>query len=158
MARKSKARKARKPVDAITLLKQDHASVKKSFKQFEKIGYKDPNARVQFLAALCEELKVHTALEEEIFYPAVRAKIKDDDLMNEALIEHRSAKDLIRELEGMKGNDPMLEATVTVLSEYIQHHVREEESEMFPKLKRLKLDLPGLAEQMLARREELKRE
>ncbi|HZS68972.1 MAG TPA: hemerythrin domain-containing protein [Burkholderiales bacterium] len=149
-------RKAGKTPDAIDLLKQDHAAVKKAFKQFEKAKYKDPNARREFIAAICNDLIMHTELEEQIFYPAVRAKLKDDDLMNEALVEHNSAKQLIAELQKMPGDDPLLKPTATVLAEYVNHHVREEEREILPKSKRLKLDLAGLAERMRARKEELK--
>src|SRR5919197_6618215 len=92
-------RKAARARDAIDLIKQDHAAVKKAFKQFEKAKYKDPNARREFVATICNDLTTHTKLEEEIFYPAVRAKIKDEELMNEALVEHNSAKQLIAELE-----------------------------------------------------------
>ena len=76
--------------------------------------------------------------------------------MNEALVEHNSAKELIAAIKGLAGDDPMHKANVMVLSEYINHHVKEEENEMFPKVRRLKLDLEGLAEKMLARKEELK--
>jgi hemerythrin-like domain-containing protein len=154
----AKAKAKRKPntPDAIELLKKDHAAVKKAFKQFEKAKYKDPNAMREFVATICNDLKMHTKLEEEIFYPAVRARLRDDELMNEALVEHNSAKTLIAEIEKLQGDDPMLKPSVTVLAEYVQHHVREEEREIMPKAKRLKLDLAGLAEQMLKRKEELK--
>jgi hemerythrin superfamily protein len=154
MAR-GKAKKG-KALDAIELLKRDHAAVKKAFKQFEKAKYKDPNAMREFVATICNDLRMHSKLEEEIFYPAVRERIKDDELMNEALVEHNSATMLIHELEKMAGNDPMLKPTATVLAEYVQHHVREEEREILPKAKRLKLDLTRMAEQMLARKDELK--
>ena len=154
----AKAKAKRKPStpDAIELLRKDHAAVKQAFKQFEKAKYKDPNAMREFVATICKDLVMHTKLEEEIFYPAVRAKIKDDPLMNEALVEHNSAKTLIAEIEKLQGDDPMLKPSVTVLAEYVQHHVREEEREILPKAKRLKLDLAGLAEEMLKRKEELK--
>jgi hemerythrin superfamily protein len=154
-AKKRKAKKA-KQQDAIELLKRDHADVKKAFKQFEKAKYKDPRACKDFLASICRDLEMHAALEEEIFYPAVRGRIKDDDLMNEAQVEHNSAKQLIAEIEQLAGDDPMLKAHAQVLSEYVNHHVREEENEMFPKVKRAKLDLEGLAQEMLERKEQLK--
>ena len=154
-AKKSKAKKAKR-LDAIELLKRDHADVKKAFKEFEKAKYKDPNAGKQFLASICKAIEMHAKVEEEIFYPAVRGKIKDDDLMNEAQVEHNSAKVLIADIEKMSGDDPMLKASATVLSEYIQHHVKEEEGEMFPKVKRAKLDLEGLAQQILERKDQLK--
>jgi hemerythrin superfamily protein len=155
MAKAKKAKKAKKQ-DAIELLKRDHADVKKAFKEFEKAKYKDPDACKEFLASICNAITMHAKVEEEIFYPAVRAKIKDDDLMNEAQVEHNSAKVLIADIEKMSGDDPMLKATGQVLSEYIQHHVKEEEKEMFPKVKRAKLDLEGLAQQILERKDQLK--
>ena len=155
-AKKSKSRKAKKQADAIELLKRDHADVKKAFKAFEKAKYKDPQAGKDFVASICRDIEVHAALEEEIFYPAVRARIKDDDLMNEAQVEHNSAKQLIAEIQKLSGDDPMLKAHAQVLAEYIQHHVREEEGEIFPKAKRAKLDLEALAQQMLERKEQLK--
>ena len=155
MAKRKKAKKAKK-LDAIELLKRDHAEVKKAFKQFEKAKYKDPSACKEFLASICMAIEMHAKVEEEIFYPAVRARIKDDDLMNEAQVEHASAKQLIAEMEKLAGDDPMLKAHAQVLSEYINHHVKEEESEMFPKVKRAKLDLESLGEQILERKDQLK--
>jgi hemerythrin superfamily protein len=156
MAKAKAKRKSAKAPDAIDLLREDHAAVKKAFKQFEKAKYKDPNAMREFVATICKDLTMHTKLEEELFYPAVRAKIKDDELMNEALVEHNSAKTLIADIEKLQGDDPMLKPSVTVLAEYVQHHIREEEREIMPKAKRLKLDLSGLAEQLMRRKEELK--
>ena len=130
--------------------------MKKAFKDFEKAKYKDPAACKQFVASICRDIEMHAKVEEEIFYPAVRGRIRDDDLMNEAEVEHDSAKELIAKIEKLAGDDPMLKANTTVLAEYIQHHVKEEEGEMFPKVRRAKLDLAGLAEQMLERKEQLK--
>jgi hemerythrin-like domain-containing protein len=98
---------------------------------------------------------VHTTLEEEIFYPAVRGAIEDEDLMNEAAVEHETAKMLIDQLEIMGPDDPNYFATFTVLGEYVRHHIKEEQGEMFPAAKKAKLDLDGLAERMRARKEEL---
>jgi hemerythrin superfamily protein len=154
--KKAKAAKKAKKQGAIDLLKRDHADVKKAFKQFEKAKYKDPQACKNFLASICRDIEMHAAVEEEIFYPAVRARIKDDDLMNEAQVEHNSAKQLMAEIERLSGDDPMLKAHAQVLAEYIQHHVREEENEMFPKAKRAKLDLLALGQQILERKEQLK--
>ncbi len=155
MAKAKKAKKAKKQ-DAVELLKRDHADVKKAFREFEKAKYKDPKACEAFIASVCNAIEMHAAVEEEIFYPAVRERIKDDDLMNEALVEHESARQLIAAIRGLAGDDPMLKANATVLSEYINHHVREEENEMFPKVRRLKLDLERLAREMLDRKDELK--
>jgi hemerythrin-like domain-containing protein len=101
---------------------------------------------------VCAALKVHVRIEEEIFYPAVRKAIKDKGLMNEAEIEHDSAKALIRQLERIKPSDPKYTATFTVLCEYIEHHVKEEEAEMFPKVRRARVNLQALGKKLMARR------
>jgi hemerythrin superfamily protein len=147
--------KSRGTPNAIELLKEDHARVKQSFKEFEKLDQADTATLQEMVRAVCAELKVHTAIEEEIFYPAVREAIEDEDLMNEAKVEHTSAKDLIEQLEGMKADDPMLSATFTVLGEYVLHHVKEEESEMFPQVRKSDLDLDALGTKMMARKEQL---
>ncbi|HUQ25693.1 MAG TPA: hemerythrin domain-containing protein [Burkholderiales bacterium] len=144
-----------KPQDAIAILKADHASVKKAFKQFEKMDQEDVATMKELVTTVCNELTVHTTIEEEIFYPALRKKMEDEDLMNEAQVEHASAKDLIKQLEGMDADDPLYAATFTVLGEYVNHHVEEEEDEMFPQAEKLKLDLEELGRKMLARKEDL---
>ena len=144
-----------KAMDAIKLLTADHDEVKKAFKEFEKMDHEDTAAMEELVTTVCEALKAHTTVEEEIFYPAVRAAIDDDDLMNEAQVEHESAKDLIEQLEGMDATDPMYPATFTVLCEYVMHHAKEEEDEMFPSAEKAKIDLEELGEQIQARKEEL---
>jgi hemerythrin superfamily protein len=142
--------------DAIELLMGDHKKVKKLFKEFEKLSkQEDIDGKVEIATQICEELTVHAAVEEEIFYPAARAAIGDDDMLNEALVEHATAKDLIAQIQEMSGDDEMYDAKVTVLSEYINHHVEEEETEMFPKAKKAKMDLEGLGVQIMERKEEL---
>ena len=153
MAKTAKA--ASKALNAIELLKQDHASVKKAFTEFEKLDHSDTATLQELVTMVCNELKVHTMIEEEIFYPAVRDAIGDEDLMNEAQVEHDSAKVLIQQLEGMKADDPLFVANFAVLGEQIEHHLKEEETEMFPQLKKGKLDLEALGEKMMARKEEL---
>lgn len=101
---------------------------------------------------VCNELKVHAQIEEEIFYPAVRDAIEDDDLLDEAEVEHAGAKDLITQLESMQPGDDLYDAKVTVLGEQIEHHVKEEESEMFPKAKKSKVDVASLGVEMQARK------
>lgn len=145
-----------KAMDAIALLTADHDEVKQAFKKFEKMDHEEDTAEMEELVTeVCEALKAHTTVEEEIFYPAVRAAIEDDDLMNEAQVEHQSAKDLIEQLEGMDSSDPMYAATFTVLCEYVMHHAKEEEDEMFPAAKKAKVDMEELGEQMQARKDEL---
>jgi hemerythrin-like domain-containing protein len=105
---------------------------------------------------ICNELTVHAQIEEEIFYPALRAALKDTDMLAEAEVEHASAKDLIAQIEGASAADEMFDAKVTVLGEYIDHHVKEERNEMFPKARAArKLDLIALRDQLQARKEEL---
>jgi hemerythrin superfamily protein len=149
------AKTASKALDAITLLKADHAEVKQAFAKFEKMDHQDTAAMEELVTHVCDALTAHTTVEEEIFYPAVRAAIEDDDLMNEAQVEHNSAKDLIELLEGMDAADPMYAPTFKVLCEYVLHHAKEEEDEMFPSAKKAKVDLEELGVQIQARKEEL---
>lgn len=142
--------------DAIKLLTDDHAKVKKLFREYEKLTKKeDQEGKEELAQQICKELTIHAQLEEEIFYPAAREAIKDDDLLNEALVEHSSAKDLISEIKSMKMDDPMYDAVVTVLGEYVNHHVQEEEEKMFPKAQKSKMDLEGIGNEMAERKEEL---
>ena len=148
---KSKA----KASGALELLKEDHDKVKKSFKEFEKMDREDAAAVQELVQKVCEELKVHTTLEEEIFYPAAREAIEDEDILNEAQVEHETAKMLIEQLENMGPDDPNYHATFTVLGEYVMHHVKEEEGEMFPQVKKTDLDLEELGSRMQQRKQEL---
>jgi hemerythrin-like domain-containing protein len=144
-----------KSAAAIEMLKEDHAKVKKAFKEFETLDREDTEACRQLVQTVCDDLKVHTTLEEEIFYPAVREAIEDEDIMNEASVEHETAKLLIEQLENMEPDDPNYHATFTVLGEYVMHHVKEEEGEMFPQAKKAGIDLEALGERMQERRSEL---
>ncbi len=148
---KSKAKAA----GAIEMLKEDHAKVQKAFKEFEKMDREDTERMKQLVQTVCEDLKVHTSLEEEIFYPAVREAIEDEDIMNEAAVEHETAKMLIDQLENMGPDDPNFHATFTVLGEYVKHHIKEEEDEMFPQAKKTDLDFEDLAQRMKERKQEL---
>jgi len=148
---KSKA----KASGAIELLKEQHDKVKKAFKEFEKLDREDTETQEQLVQTVCEDLKVHTTLEEELFYPAAREAIDDEDLLNEAQVEHETAKMLIEQLENMGPDDPNFRATFTVLGEYVLHHVKEEEGEMFPEVRKTDLDLEELGGRMRARMEEL---
>jgi iron-sulfur cluster repair protein YtfE (RIC family) len=140
---------------AIEMLKADHDKVKKAFKEFEKLDHEDTEAARQIVETICEDLKVHTTLEEELFYPALREAMEDEDLLNEAAVEHETAKMLIEQLENMGPDDPNYRATFTVLGEYVMHHVKEEEGEMFPEAKKTDLDFESLGERMRKRKEEL---
>ncbi|MDZ4290370.1 MAG: hemerythrin domain-containing protein, partial [Hydrogenophaga sp.] len=107
------------------------------------------------VAEICTALSVHAQIEEEIFYPAVKAALKDKLLVPEATVEHTSVKDLIAQIEGLEPDGEMYDAKVKVLSEYVKHHVKEEQNEMFPKVKSSSLDTVELGAQMAARKEEL---
>ena len=140
--------------DAITLLTADHDKVKKLFKSFESSG-SNADKKEALVAEICTELTMHATIEEEIFYPAAREALEEQDLLDEAEVEHASAKELIAQLEDMKPGDELYDAKVTVLGEYIDHHVKEEQEAMFPKIWKAKLDLNALGAQMKARKEEL---
>jgi hemerythrin superfamily protein len=139
--------------DAIAMLTADHKKVKKLFAEFDKLQEEGSDEeKSSIVEQICNELKIHTELEEEIFYPAVRKAIDDSDLMDEALVEHAGAKDLIAQLEDASPNNDLYDAKVTVLGEQIDHHVKEEEGSMFPKAKKAKLDTEALGATMLKRK------
>jgi hemerythrin-like domain-containing protein len=140
--------------DAVSMLMEDHKNVQKLFRDFEKAHEAEDDEACEQIARLaCAELEVHTTLEEELFYPAAREVLgEDEDLIDEAEIEHQSAKELIAQLDAMEPDDRKFAATFTVLAEYVQHHIKEEEREMFPKVKKAKLDVDSLGEEMKARK------
>lgn len=153
---KSSARKSagkRQPSDAIALLRADHQLVQGLFDQFEKTRSDDRKSKLA--QQICQELTVHAQIEEEIFYPAARGVLRDEDLLDEATVEHQGAKDLIAQIEHSRPGAELFDAKVTVLGEYVKHHVKEEQNEMFPKLRKTKLDLKALGEQLQARKMEL---
>ncbi|HEY0301323.1 MAG TPA: hemerythrin domain-containing protein [Rhizomicrobium sp.] len=141
------------PVDAIGLLKADHAKVSALFEKYEHS--RQDSVKQRLAQQICDELTVHTKLEEEIFYPAVREAIGDDDLMDEATVEHAGAKSLISQLRAAEPSAKLFDAKVTVLSEYIKHHVKEEHTEMFPKARKSGADLKELGARMAARKKVL---
>jgi hemerythrin superfamily protein len=147
--------------DAIVALTADHSRVKVLFREYSAVrdrGVQNGSEKADLVRKICTELKIHTEIEEEIFYPAVRAQIGDDELMNEALVEHAGAKRLIEELEGMEPDDDLYDTRVTVLGEEIDHHALEEETEMFPRAKKAKVDTVALGERMARRKSALKSE
>ncbi|RYF36028.1 MAG: hemerythrin domain-containing protein [Comamonadaceae bacterium] len=151
---------ARAAKDACDLLDADHRAVKKMFKEFEELtGSRARSAgqkKMDLAQQICLELTVHAQIEEEIFYPAVREAIKDTDLLDEAEVEHQSAKDLIAQIQAAAEPDDKWEAKVKVLGEYIDHHVKEEKNELFPKARAArKLDLVAMREELEQRKEEL---
>ena len=146
--------------DACDLLDTDHKNVKKMFKEYEELtnsrGRSVAQKKMDLARQICHELTVHAQVEEEIFYPALRAVLKDTDLLAEAEVEHQSAKDLIAQIESMDAADEMFDAKVTVLGEYIDHHVKEERNEIFPKARAARrLDLVAMRDELMQRKEEL---
>ena len=147
----------RKPskTDALSMLKADHDKVRKMFKDFEKLDSGDSEEKAQLVKQACTELKVHSQVENEIVYPAIRESIHDDELMDEALVEHQLAEELISQLEQMQPGDDMYDAKFIVLGEYVDHHIAEEQKEMFPTARKAKIDLVGLGERIAQRKNEL---
>src|SRR5690348_5853177 len=142
-----------KSQDAISLLKEDHDAVEKLFKQFESA--KGEGRKEKLARQICLELTVHTKIEEEIFYPACEGKI-EEDMLKEAKVEHDSAKLLMAEIEGGSGqSDDFFDAKVQVLSEQIEHHVEEEEGELFKEVRKTDIDLKALGERLAQRKNEL---
>jgi hemerythrin superfamily protein len=156
---KKSARKARDKRstgnDAIALLKADHRQVEKWFEQFEKA--RDDDRKLTLATNICNALRVHTSIEEEIFYPAFLAATEDKDTHHEAEVEHDGAKKLIAEIEASSPDDDYFDAKVKVLSEMIKHHVKEEEQRggMFAEARDSDMDLQALGEQLAARKAEL---
>lgn len=144
---------AAKQQDAIALLKEDHRKVEQLFKDFESA--KGDGRKEKLAREICLELSVHSAIEEEIFYPACEGKV-DEDLLKEAFVEHDAAKLLIAEIEAGNGkSDDFFDAKVKVLSEEIEHHVEEEEKELFPEVRKADIDLDAVGEQLADRKSEL---
>ena len=153
---KSKAMKSQKQQDAIALLMADHDEVEALFKKFQKA--KDDDAmKADIVEQICQALTVHAEIEEEIFYPAAREALaeKGEDMLDEAEVEHASIKSLVEQLKDAEPGEEMYDAKVTVLCEYVTHHVKEEEGEMFPKVKKAKLDLDELGAELMERKTEL---
>ena len=146
-----------KQKDACDLLDADHKAVKKMFTEFEELAESRGSREKKRMLAdkICRELTVHAQIEEEIFYPPVRKAIKEELMMNEAEVEHTTDKDLISKIQEMGPDDALFDATVFLLGEYFDLHVKEERSEMFPKARATKLDLIKMRDALQSRKEEL---
>ncbi len=152
-ASKKTASKQARSLDAIALLRADHKKVSDLFDQFE--GSRSASRKKAIVAQICLELGVHAQIEEEIFYPAVKAALRDKELVPEATVEHASVKDLIAQVKNVEPDGEMYDAKVKVMSEFVKHHVKEEQNEMFPKAKKTRLNMVALGEQLASRKEEL---
>ena len=160
MKRRKQPARSRAKNDAVKLLTADHKKVKQLFRNFEGIKDGEGAAREKsdVVRQICMELTIHTKVEEEIFYPVLREAIDEEDLMDEADVEHAGAKILVTQLERMNPGDDHYDAMVSVLGEYIDHHVKEEQEEMFPKAKRAKVDLIELGARITERKAQLRGE
>ena len=154
MAQTKSTKANEKPESALALLRADHEKVTALFKQFESATA--ASKKKALVSEICTELTVHAQIEEEVFYPAVKKALKDAELVPEAIVEHGSLKELIAQIEGVSPDGEMYDAKVKVLSEYVEHHVKEEQDEMFPKVESSKLDLEKLGALLAQRKEELK--
>ena len=140
-------------MDAIALLKADHEAVSLLFAEFEKT--RSVTNKKALVAEICTALSVHAQIEEEIFYPAFKAALNDKQLVPEATVEHAGVKGLVAQLEGVEPDGELFDAKIKVLSEYVKHHVKEEQNEMFVKAKASSLDLVELGARMAARKHDL---
>lgn len=145
---------------ALELLASDHRKVEALFERYEQEKEDESGSRDALAERICKELTVHTRLEEELFYPWLRENLDadDTDLLDEALVEHASAKDLIAQIEGSREVDETYDARVKVLGEYVHHHVQEEENEIFPLVSGDETQLDELGQEMHARKAELMQE
>ena len=144
---------------ALDLLRRDHQEVDKMFQQYEEIkdGAGD-DEKENLVAQICDALTVHAQIEEQIFYPAARHALGEQegkDLLDEAAVEHQTLKDIIGRLEAAPTNDPLYDAGVKVLSEYVKHHVKEEENELFPKIRSSDIDVMTIGRELEARKQQL---
>src|SRR5215211_6449391 len=137
-------------VSALELLEEDHQQVDGFFEEYENL--EDAGEKERMALKICLALAVHTQIEEEIFYPAAREAIEKAELIDEAIVEHASAKQLIAEIEEMDASDELYDAKVKVLGEQVRHHVEEEEDKLFPEIERLELDLEALGKKMAKRK------
>jgi hypothetical protein len=142
-----------KAQDATALLKTDHEQVSNLFIEYQQTDSK--TKKKQLAEQICNELTVHAQIEEEIFYPAVKQALKDKELIPEARVEHATLRALISEVRGEEPGGEMFDAKIKVMQEYVQHHVKEEQNEMFPKAKATDLDMMELGSKMSQRKQEL---
>jgi hemerythrin superfamily protein len=143
--------------DAVTLLSADHAEVKQLFERYRQLveGSADEDRRGQLAGEICSALTVHAEIEEDIFYPAMREALDDELLLDQAEVENAAARELIEQIESMDPGDALYDAKVLVLGEYIDHHVQEEENEIFPQAEKSGIDLDMLGADLGERKREL---
>lgn len=146
-----------KAANALDLLEQDHRKVERLLDEFDEVE-DDDEKKNELTQKICIEVTVHTQIEEEIFYPEARKATGDQELIDEALVEHASAKHLIDEIEEMRAGEDLFDAKVKVLGEQVKRHIMEEEEELFPELEQTKMDLVAIGEKLMKREAELLKE
>lgn len=146
---------ASKQNNAIALLEADHKVVNALFKKYEKLSQN--KEKKEIVTKICHELNIHAQVEEEIFYPQFKKALHDSELIPEATVEHATLKDLIAQVEGKEPDGEMFDAKIKVMSEYVKHHVKEEEEEIFPKAKKSSLNLEKIGSEISNRKAELEK-
>jgi len=149
-----KSEASNQSMNAFDLLEQDHRQVEKWFDEYDEIEDED-DRKSELAEKICLALKVHTQIEEEIFYPRAREATKDDNLLDEAVVEHATAKNLIAEIEDMEVGDDLYDAKIRVLGEMVKQHIKEEEDELLPEMQSAKVDIDALGKELAKRKQEL---
>src|SRR5437667_2547359 len=151
--RKSETR-AKSP-NAFDVLEEDHREVEEWFDEYDKLKDSDKDRKADLAEKICLALKVHAQIEEEIFYPQAREATGDNDLIDEAVVEHATVKNLIAEIEAMEVGEELYDAKIRVLGEMVKQHIKEEEEELFPELQSTKMDLDAVGKELAERKQEL---
>ncbi|WP_411725351.1 hemerythrin domain-containing protein [Methyloglobulus sp.] len=160
MTNAKKSENADCEMDAIDLLTSDHHEVETFFKKYKKLTHKDADSeqRLELAGKICQALSVYAQIEEEIFYPTLRKALEEGDLLDEAEVEHATVKSLIEQTMASSPDEPLYDAKVMVLGEYVDHHVKEEEGQLFKKARKAKVDLDKLGMNIATRKSELMEE
>lgn len=148
-------KKEEQQVNAFDLLEQDHREVEEWFDEYDELKDRDEDRKTELAEKICLALKVHAQMEEEIFYPQAREASQDNDLIDEAIVEHSTVKNLIAEIEAMEVGEELYDAKIRVLGEMVKQHIKEEEEELFPELQSTKMDLDAVGKELAERKQEL---
>src|SRR5690242_6710902 len=141
--------------NAFDVLEEDHREVEEWFDEYDELKHDDEDRKADLAEKICLALKVHAQIEEEIFYPQARQASQDNDLIDEALVEHSTVKNLIGEIEAMGVCEELYDAKIRVLGEMVKQHIKEEEEELFPELQSTKMDLDAVGKELAERKQEL---
>jgi hypothetical protein len=143
------------PRNAFDVLEEDHREVEEWFDEYDELKDSDEDRKTELAEKICVALKVHAQIEEEIFYPQALEASQDNDLIDEAVVEHATVKNLIGEIEGMDVGEELYDAKIRVLGEMVKQHIKEEEEELFPELQSTKMDLDAVGKELAERKQEL---